>query len=128
MLLQGRLKGYQRMKLRTLFDMLYTPSELAREVGFTVRQIYRFYIPFGCPCVRDGARLFINGLRFAEWYEATYPKQVLLEDEAFCLTCKNSVQMVEPLKQKKGRLHYWVCKCAVCGRRLARIIDREKLH
>jgi len=86
MILKGRLAGFQRMKLYQLLDMLYKPSELAEEIGITVRQIYRVYIPLGCPCDRAPGRIFINGKSFAEWYEATYLKQILLEDQAFCLS------------------------------------------
>ncbi|MBI5945363.1 MAG: hypothetical protein HY864_13420 [Chloroflexi bacterium] len=107
--------------------MLYKPSELADEIGFTVRQIYRVYVPCGCPVVRDRGRVWINGKAFAEWYEVSYPKQALLEDEAFCLTCKKAVKMAEPEKKKKGRLSYWVCKCLACGRKISRIIDLERL-
>ena len=107
--------------------MLYMPSELALEIGFTTRQVSRVYVPLGCPCVRDEKKhIWINGSVFADWYEATYPKFTLQKDEAFCLTCKKAVKMENPLKQKKGRLSYWVCNCRNCGRRLARIIDRDK--
>ncbi len=126
-ILQGRLNGAQRMRLGKLLDMMYKPSELAEEIGFTLRQVYRVYMPLGCPCVRENRYVFINGRAFAEWYEATYPKKTLRDDEAFCLTCKKPVMMNDPVKQKKDRLHYWVCKCPTCGRKLARIIDREKL-
>ncbi len=128
MILRGRLNGAQRMRLGKLLDMFYKPSELASEIGFSYRQVSRVYLSLGCPCVRELGHVWINGKAFAEWYEATYPKQMLLEDEAFCLTCKKPVKMDEPLKKKTGRLNYWVCKCPGCGRRLSRIIDREKLH
>ena len=48
-LLRGRLGGKQRLRLEKLLDMLYMPSELAEEVGFNRRQVYRVYIHFGCP-------------------------------------------------------------------------------
>ena len=127
MILRGRLNGSQRMRLGKLLDMLYKPSELALEVGFTVRQVYRVYIPLGCPCDRAPGRVWINGKAFAEWYEATYPKQTLLKDEAFCLTCRKAVKMdLFVSRKKQGRLYYWLCTCPVCGRRLSRIIDRDK--
>lgn len=126
-ILAGRLNGSQRMRLGKLLDMFYRPSELAQEIGFSYRQIGRVYLPLGCPCDRAPGQIWINGRAFAEWYEATYPKQTLLQDEAFCLTCKKSVKMSEPVKRKKGRLYYWVCKCPACGRRISRIIDREKI-
>jgi hypothetical protein len=129
MILKGRLDGSQRMRLGKLLDMLYMPSELAAQIGFTVRQVYRVYVPFGCPCSRDSEnRLWINGKVFAEWYEATYPKPTLQADEAFCLTCKKPVLMKNTVKSKKGRLSYLVGNCFHCGRKIARILDKDKLY
>ena len=127
MILAGRLAGFQRMKLRTLFDMLYKPSELAVEIGFSYRQVIRVYLPLGCPCVREKGLIYINGKEFAEWYEATYPKQTLLEDEAFCLTCKKAVKIdLFVSRKKQGRLSYWLCTCPNCGRRISRIIENAR--
>lgn len=65
-LLRGRLKGNQLRRLAGLLDMLYTPVELAMEIGFTRRQVYRAYLPLGCPNERDEAKhVFINGHAFA---------------------------------------------------------------
>lgn len=126
-ILKGRLSGSQRMRLGKLLNMLYTPSELANEIEITQRQVYRVYVPGGCPHIKDEKRrLWINGKDFAEWYESTYPKQSLAENEAFCLTCKKAVVMHNPTKRKQGRLSYWVCHCSKCGRKLARIITKEK--
>ena len=67
-ILKGRLKGYQRMRLIKLLDMEYTPGELAIEVGFNRRQVYRVYMHQGCPHRRDNKRrLWINGKEFQEW-------------------------------------------------------------
>ena len=126
-ILKGRLDGSQRMRLGKLLNMLYTPNELATEIGITQRQVYRVYVPVGCPSIKDEKRrLWINGRDFAGWYEATYPKQTLAKNEAFCLTCKKAVIMSNPKKHKKGRLHYWVCVCPKCERKLARIITKDK--
>jgi hypothetical protein len=74
-ILKGRLNGSQRMRLGKLLNMLYKPSELAEEIGFTNRQFYRVYIPLGCPHIRDQRKhIWINGCEFADWYEATFPK------------------------------------------------------
>ncbi len=128
-ILKGRLDGARRMRLGKLLDMLYMPSELANAIGFAQRQVYRVYVFAGCPHERgENKQIWINGKLFREWYEATYPRISLAKNEAFCLSCKKPVKMDEPIKQKKGRLHYWVCKCPACGRRLARIIDRDGLY
>jgi hypothetical protein len=128
-ILKGRLSGSQRMRLAKLLDMFYKPSELAEEVGFTRRQVYRVYIPAGCPHKRDEKRyIWINGKIFREWYEENYPRVCLAKDEAFCLTCKKPAKIINPKRIQKGRLHYWISYCPECGRKLTRIITRDKLH
>lgn len=126
-LLRGRLNGSQRTRLGKLLDMLYTPSELAEEVGFTVRQVYRVYIPAGCPHSRDRKnRIWINGKEFRYWAQEVYRKRELHQDEAFCLTCKLPVKMVNPIQRQEGKLIFMVCDCPNCGRKVARIIERVK--
>lgn len=126
MMLSGRLSGIQRIKLAQLLDMMYTPAEISAEIGITIRQIYRVYIPLGVPSVRVRGRIFINGEVFCKWYAAVYEKSVLRQNEAFCLTCKEAVIMQNVEEHKKGRLSYWLCDCPKCGRKLARIIKRDK--
>jgi hypothetical protein len=126
-LLRGRLNGAQRTRLNKLLDMMYTPGELAEEVGFNRRQVYRVYIPAGCPHERDGRRrLWINGKAFREWAGEVYRKRKLAVDEAFCLTCKKPVKMVDHVEKRKDRLIYYLCNCPSCNRKLARIVDRKK--
>jgi len=126
--LKGRLNGRQRNRLRNLYDMSYKPREIAEEVGFATRQIYRVYIPIGCPHTRDKQNnIWINGKLFKLWYEEKYAKLSLSQDEAFCLTCKKAVKIINSKKEKKGRLHYLTSYCPNCGRKLARITDWEKL-
>lgn len=126
-LLKGRLNGQQRTRLIKLLNMMYKPNELAQEVGFTVRQVYRVYIPAGCPHERDESRhLWINGKAFREWAKEVYRKQALSRNEAFCMTCKMPVKVINPIEKKEGRLIYWLCDCPHCGRKLARIVNREK--
>ena len=74
--LKGRLDGSQKNRLAKLFDMWYRPSELAKEIGFNVRQVYRAYIPLGLPHDRDDNtdHIFINGLAFRKWYLEVYKR------------------------------------------------------
>jgi hypothetical protein len=126
-LLKGRLNGQQRTRLKKLLNMMYKPSELAEEVGFNVRQVYRVYIPAGCPHERDERRrIWINGKAFREWAEEVYSKRELASNEAFCLTCKRPVKMIGATKKQEGRLVYYLCNCPNCGRRLSRIIEKKK--
>lgn len=126
-ILKGRLDGNQKNRLAKLLDMMYSPSELANEIGFTKRQIYRVYIPLGCPHQKDEKNhLWINGKLFRDWVRDLYKKRSLKTNEAFCLTCKKAVLMVGKVRKQKGRLFYFQCKCSNCGRVLIRIITRGK--
>jgi hypothetical protein len=126
-LLKGRLDGNQRNRLAKLLDMLYTPKELAEVIGFEKRQVYRVYLPAGCPSQRNELNhIWINGKKFREWIKETYKKQDMGLNEAFCLSCKQVVKMINPERKQEGRLFYYLCSCPKCGRSLARIITRGK--
>ena len=72
-------------------------SEIAQEIGFNVRQVYRVYIPLGLPHKRDKLNhIWINGHVFRDWIKEIYRKSNLRENEVFCLTCKRPVKMVNP--------------------------------
>ncbi len=127
LIFRGRLNGKQRYGLGHLLDMLYKPSELAAEVGFTTRQVYRVYLPLGCPHERDERRyLWINGKAFREWYSEVYKKASLAQNEAFCLGCRKPMPMEMPEKREKGGLVYWQGKCPKCGCKLVRIIEPKR--
>lgn len=126
-LLKGRLNGAQRTRLKKLLDMMYKPSELAAEVGFSQRQIYRVYIPLGCPHQRDErSRIWINGWEFRAWYESTYARATLADDEAFCMTCRRAAKVVNGQAQTTANLTYVLGDCSTCGRRLSRILRQER--
>jgi DNA-directed RNA polymerase subunit RPC12/RpoP len=128
-LLRGRLKGNQLRKLAGLLDMLYTPVELAMEIGFTRRQVYRAYLPLGCPNERDEAKhVFINGHAFREWYTKTYRKLELAENEAYCLSCKKVVLIIIAEKMQKGNYRYWSANCPNCGGKISKAISNRRLH
>ncbi len=57
----------------------------------------------------------------------TYQKQELGLNEAFCLTCKQAIKMLDPVRKQEGRLYYYRCSCPHCGCKLARIITRAYL-
>ena len=127
LILKGRLDGKQRNRLKGLFDMLYTPRELAQEVGFHLNQVYAVYIPLGCPHQREvNNHILINGKEFAAWYGRVYAKGQIKQDETFCKTCKQGVKIVNPVTQTKNDLVYLVSACPVCGRRIAKIIERKR--
>lgn len=125
-ILQGRLNGKQRTKMQALFDMFYTPKELAAEVGFHVDQIYQVYVPLGCPSERDEKNhILINGKAFANWYGKQYPKLKLAQDETFCKTCKTGVKIYQAQEKQSGDLVYLLSVCPVCGRGLTKIITSK---
>jgi hypothetical protein len=127
MILKGRLDGKQRNKLKSLFDMMYSPRELAEEIGMHIDQVYAVYVPLGCPHERDKRdHILINGKAFAEWYSKHYTKIKLAQDETFCLTCKKGVKIIKPEQKRKNDLVYVLSVCPVCGRGLTKIIERQR--
>ena len=124
--LRGRLSGRQKTRLQSLLNMMYRPSEIAEEIGFEVRQVYRVYIPLGLPHERDDHNhIWINGIVFRDWIQETYQKTTLEENQAFCLTCKKAVEIHDPVYQKKEGLKYLTCNCPQCERKLSRITDKK---
>ena len=124
--LRGRLSGQQKTRLQNLFDMMYRPSELADEIGFDKRQIYRVYLPLGLPHDRNQRNhVWINGLVFRDWILEYYKKVKLKENEAFCLTCKKPVEIINPIHNEIHSLIYITCDCPHCGRKLSKILTRK---
>jgi hypothetical protein len=128
-LLRGRLNGAQRNRLRKLLNMMYRPSELAEEIGFDVRQVYRVYIPNSCPHERDQRRhIWINGKEFRAWIESTYKKRKLKPDQGYCRTCDKGVKLtnLELKTTKNGDTDYLIGNCPYCGRRVPRIVENRR--
>ena len=127
-IMQGKLNGKQRHRLRRLLYMKYTPSELAEELGINKRQFYFVYLPLGCPHERDSRRHYwIVGTEFRDWYEETYKPIKLAENEAYCVSCKKPVTMVNPKKESKEGLTYLISRCPDCGRKLPKILSMKRL-
>ncbi|KXK15318.1 MAG: hypothetical protein UZ14_CFX002000614 [Chloroflexi bacterium OLB14] len=123
MILQGRLNGKQKYRMKRLLDMMYSPKELANEIGISTDMIYRGYIPLGCPHERNNLNyILINGKQFLEWYEHAYKKIHLGKDETFCLTCKKGVKIVNQKQMQNKDLVYLLSACPICGRKLTKII------
>jgi len=124
---RGRLNGRQRLSLRALIDMEYTPTELAEIIGVGRRQVYRVYEKMGCPHRRDDkGKIWINGSEFVAWYEMTYAKIMLGSNQAYCRTCNKAVDLVNPEQVQKGFLRYLKSKCGGCGRTLIRFTSNRR--
>lgn len=126
-ILKGRLNGTQRMKQKSLLDMLYTPAELAATIGISRRQIYRVYRKLGMPCTIDETKhVFINGKDFRNWYHETYPKTKLEPNQAYCKTCGQGMPLTNPQVCEKDGLTYKKSKCPICERILVRFVENSR--
>jgi len=124
---KGRLSGARRNRLGRLLNMLYTTRELADEIGISARLIRDVYIPLGCPHTRNHQNhIMINGMVFRDWYQQLYKKRSLALDEAFCLTCRGAVEIVDPIDNEDDGLSYLLSECPNCGRTLAKITNMER--
>jgi len=124
---QGRLNGSQRNKVKGLLHMLYTPKELSEEIGINLDQVYRVYIPAGCPHSKDHrGRISINGKEFKTWYEENYKKRKLEKNQAYCVSCKQAVAIVNPERIKDGKNSYLISYCPHCGKKVTRFNDCKR--
>lgn len=97
-----RLSREQKLRLRALMDMEYTPQQLADAIGCCCDTIYRRFIPAGCPHRRDSKNhILINGVALARWYQENRPPTVhLATGEAWCCRCNAPVTMQPPFSVK----------------------------
>ena len=110
-----------------LLPMLYTPSELADELGLTAPTI-RDWLSRGLPHQRDDhGRLWINGAEFAAWLAqallSARPRR-LAESEAYCLKCRQSVKLDDPVCRVNGKATLLSGKCPTCGTAVFRGVRR----
>jgi len=124
---KGRLNGSQRNKVKGLLNMLYTPKELSEEIGINLDKVYSVYIPAGCPNSKDHrGRISINGKEFKAWFEENYKKRKLDKNQAFCVSCKKAVEIIEPVRVKDGNNIYLISYCPSCGNKVTRFIDCKR--
>lgn len=121
-------------KLQKLLNMRYRPSEIADELGVTVKTVYRSYLPSGAPCIKEkeGGKehIWIVGDVFAKWareYATTRkraPKPSIPDGSAYCVRCN---QVIIPLDIKIGRpnsrgVANMNGKCPICHGRVNRFL------
>lgn len=102
-----------------LLPMLYTVGELVEALGVVDRTL-RGWLALGAPHTRGKrGRIWIHGREFAGWVaEIQKPKRerVLEDNEAFCLRCKEIVEMLDPKTvPMRGKLLRIRGKCPQCG-------------
>jgi uncharacterized protein with PIN domain len=106
-----------------LLPMWYTPAELEQELGVSARTI-RDWQRLGLPNRRDErGHLWIDGRQFATWVkEVRRPRsaQRLNPDEAYCLTCRQAVKLINPTRQQHGHQVTLQGRCPHCGNAIYR--------
>ena len=129
---QPQLKHQHIVKLGRLLDMLYKPSEIAEEIGVATDTIYRSYLPAGLPYTRDAKRnIWIHGPAFIAWARETISQKKskragLPDDHAWCLKCKQPVEMIDPKTKTVNRyLELLQSICPLCGKSINRARARS---
>jgi hypothetical protein len=120
-------------RLRRLQDMLYTPAELADELGVLRETIYRSYLALGAPCGRDpNDRIWINGKLFATWAHEIIrmrrdkPRLPLDQDHAWCMRCNKIVPIQHLVKKTyRGYMYQLSGKCPECRTRVNRFLEGD---
>ena len=119
----------QRHKAKRLLNMLYTPGEIAEELGVTRDHIYKVLIPAGLPHTKDSRRhLWIHGPALALWAKGfdKVPMK-LAKGEGYCLRCRKPVKVKNPLEKQSERLTLLTGECPVCGHSVSRILRLERI-
>lgn len=115
----------QIVRLGRLLDMLYTPAEIAEELGVSVDTVKRSYIRSGLPVTKDATgHTWIHGLTFRSWAgklnaERKKPtREKLRQDQAYCLKCKKVIDDFKPthIKPVNRYLQLLQGSCPNCGR------------
>lgn len=124
----------QYKRANVLLDMLYTPKELAEELGdgLTPKRIYQYLIPdHNMPHEKDAqGHVFLHGLAVAKWSNDILEARRKRKEKggdipagySYCMTCKkatvlNDVETKTVVIQKGSRkLTYKKGKCSQCGR------------
>lgn len=109
-----------KFRAHGLLDMMYTPAELAEELGITREDVYRTLIPAGMPHTKDlHGHIWIHGLGAGVWIlsQQRRKKLTLTPDQFLCLHCRTAVTP-DPLtvtRASAGRYHYLRAACPACG-------------
>ncbi len=121
---QKLLSRTARLRANGLLDMLYTPAEMAGELGIEEREMYDRLIPAGLPTMNDDAgHVWLHGPAVAGWIRtAGKPKREkpMGTDEAYCLSCRAVVPLVNPRRIQRGKFVLHQAACPQCGKTVNR--------
>jgi hypothetical protein len=116
--IRPRLGKEARAKAVGLLDMLYTPTELAEELGLNLAMLYHQLLPAGLPHSKDSTgHIWIHGAEVSKWLVdfGTARRQPLAADEAYCLRCRQAVKLINPQRAKSGNVTLLKATCPICG-------------
>ena len=117
---QPLLKHTQIIRLGRILNMMYTPAELAHEIGVTPDTVYRSYLVAGLPHTRDRKHIWIHGPAFVAWAKETVTKhrrirRGLPDDQAWCMKCGIPVPMIDPkIKYTNRYIEILQTRCPHC--------------
>jgi hypothetical protein len=121
-----KLPATVKRRARGLLDMLYKPSELAFELALPVSRIYALILA-GLPHQRDDmGRMWIPGPQAARWILNWHkPHHPIGTDQAFCLTCKKAVALLNPKRIECRGIVRLKSICPQCGCLVYRSVKRN---
>lgn len=119
-----------KLRANGLLDMMYTPAELADELGLDQRDIYRRLIPAGMPHERDdNGHIWLHGPTIAQWMRSLGGKRPPLgPGQGYCLRCRAAVEMVNPTLVRRGRFNILQAPCPICGATVSRGVRHDDGH
>ena len=121
------------LRLGRLLDMMYRPSELAKELSVSTETVVRTYLPAGAPVTVDSqGKTWIHGTRFASWARevlATDRRGKLArtpsETQAWCMRCNQVVEIANPRRHATGQrpgVGIVSGRCPLCGAKVNRFV------
>ena len=119
-----RFTRSQIQRARRLLHMKYRPSEIAEEIGCSVRSIYDVFIPAGCPheLHENGHYYWIVGDRFRDWMLAQHRETrrksgaKMKRGQAYCVMCEKVVAMTGPftVRPVSAQVELLLGHCSEC--------------
>jgi hypothetical protein len=124
---QQLLDRTQRIRLRGLLDMMYSPADLARELKIDQRDVYCRWLSAGIPHIRDEmGHIWLHGPTIAQWFTQNKSKRSINIDEGYCLKCKAVVKLINPEPVQHGKFHLLRAPCPTCMRMVYRGVKHDQ--